>query len=72
MRPSDGAAIGLGGVRPHLKAELNFHRLFEDAIADFDVDALAKRQAQALKAVGLWRDISPRRRARLPPRPGLL
>ena len=49
----DRAAIGLGAVMLHLKAELNFHRLFEDAIADFDADALAKRQAQALKAVGL-------------------
>ncbi len=49
----DRAAIGLGAVMLHLKAELNFHRLFEDAIAGFDVDALAKRQAKALKAVGL-------------------
>ena len=47
------AAIGLGAVMLHLKAELNFHRLFEAAIADFDVDALAKRQAAALKQVGL-------------------
>jgi len=49
----DRAAIGLGGVMLHLRAELNFHRLFEEAIADFDVDALAARQAKALKAVGL-------------------
>ncbi len=47
------AAIGLGAVMLHLKAELNFHRLFEAAIADFDVDALAERQAGALKQVGL-------------------
>ena len=47
------AAIGLGAVMLHLKAELNFHQLFEAAIADFDVNALAKRQAKALKAVGL-------------------
>ena len=47
------AAIGLGAVMLHLKAELNFHQLFEAAIADFDVDALAKRQAKALKQVGL-------------------
>ena len=47
------AAIGLGAVMLHLKAELNFHQLFEAAIADFDVDALAKRQAAALKQVGL-------------------
>ncbi len=47
------AAIGLGAVMLHLKAELNFHQLFEAAIADFDVDKLAKRQAEALKQVGL-------------------
>lgn len=47
------AAIGLGAVMLHLKAELNFHQLFEAAIADFSVDALAKRQAAALKQVGL-------------------
>ncbi len=47
------AAIGLGAVMLHLKAELNFHQLFEAAIADFDVEVLAKRQAKALKAVGL-------------------
>ena len=47
------AAIGLGAVMLHLKAELNFHQLFEDAIADFDVDALARRQTAALRAVGL-------------------
>lgn len=49
----DRAAIGLGGVFLHLKAEINWHRLFHDLIADFDADALAKRQAQALKAAGL-------------------
>jgi predicted unusual protein kinase regulating ubiquinone biosynthesis (AarF/ABC1/UbiB family) len=49
----DRAAIGLGAVMLHLKAELNFHRLFEDAVADFDEAALAKRQASVLAAVGL-------------------
>ena len=47
------ATIGLGGAFLRLGARLNFHRLYEDAIADFDVDAVAKRQAEALKAVGL-------------------
>ena len=32
----DRAAIGLGAVMLHLKAELNFHQLFASAIADFD------------------------------------
>jgi predicted unusual protein kinase regulating ubiquinone biosynthesis (AarF/ABC1/UbiB family) len=47
------ATIGLGGAFLRLGARLNFHRLYEDAIAGFDVDAVAKRQAEGLKAVGL-------------------
>ncbi|HVL72250.1 MAG TPA: AarF/ABC1/UbiB kinase family protein [Beijerinckiaceae bacterium] len=49
----DRAAIGLGGVFLHLRAELNFHRLFEDEIARFDLAALAAEQASALAAAGL-------------------
>ena len=49
----DRAAIGLGGVFLHLKAEINWHRLFHELIADFDVKALARRQAKALKAAGV-------------------
>ncbi|MBW7850775.1 MAG: AarF/ABC1/UbiB kinase family protein [Rhodospirillales bacterium] len=49
----DRAAIGLGSVFLHLKAEINWHRLFHDLIADFDVAALERRQAEALAAVGL-------------------
>ena len=49
----DRAAIGLGGVFLHLDARLNFHRLYENLIADFDVDVLAARQKQALADVGL-------------------
>lgn len=49
----DRAAIGLGSVFVHLKAEINWHRLFHELIRDFDVDALAQRQADALTAVGL-------------------
>jgi predicted unusual protein kinase regulating ubiquinone biosynthesis (AarF/ABC1/UbiB family) len=49
----DRAAIGLGSVFFHLKAEINWYRLFHELIADFDVDALARRQAAALKATGL-------------------
>ena len=51
----DRAAIGLGSVFMHLRAEINWHRLFHDLIRDFDVKALARRQAAALKAVGLER-----------------
>lgn len=49
----DRAAIGLGGVFLHLKAEMNFHALFEEAIAGFDVDQVAARQAAALARAGL-------------------
>ncbi len=47
------ATIGLGGAFLRLGARLNFHRLYEDAIADFDEGAVAKRQVEGLKAVGL-------------------
>ena len=49
----DRAAIGLGSVFMHLKAEVNWHRLFEGMIDDFDADLLAQRQADAAKACGL-------------------
>jgi predicted unusual protein kinase regulating ubiquinone biosynthesis (AarF/ABC1/UbiB family) len=51
----DRAAIGLGGVFLHLKAELNFYRLFNQAIEDFSVAAVAERQAGALQRAGLAR-----------------
>jgi predicted unusual protein kinase regulating ubiquinone biosynthesis (AarF/ABC1/UbiB family) len=49
----DRAAIGLGSVFLHLRAELNFHRLFEAAMENFSVGGVAGRQAAALKRVGL-------------------
>jgi predicted unusual protein kinase regulating ubiquinone biosynthesis (AarF/ABC1/UbiB family) len=49
----DRAAIGLGSVFLHLKAEVNWHRMFHDLVRDFDVKALGRRQAAALKASGL-------------------
>ncbi len=49
----DRAAIGLGGVFLHLDAELNFHRLFEQEIADFSVERVAREQSAALAKVGL-------------------
>ena len=51
----DRAAIGLGSVFLHLKAEINWHRLFQDLIGDFDVDKLEKRQSAALKKTGIIR-----------------
>lgn len=49
----DRAAIGLGSAFLHLGAELNWRRLFEASLEGFDEDALARRQAEALAAVGL-------------------
>ncbi|QJE71812.1 AarF/ABC1/UbiB kinase family protein [Aerophototrophica crusticola] len=49
----DRAAIGLGSVFLHLKAEINWYRQFHELIAGFDVDALSRRQAEALAVVGL-------------------
>lgn len=49
----DRAAIGLGSVFMHLKAEVNWHRLFETLIDGFDVKALDRRQRQALKTMKL-------------------
>jgi predicted unusual protein kinase regulating ubiquinone biosynthesis (AarF/ABC1/UbiB family) len=51
----DRAAIGLGSVFMHLKAEVNWHRLFQELIQDFDVDTLAKRQTDALNRAGIER-----------------
>lgn len=49
----DRAAIGLGGVFLHLQAELNFSRLFNEAMEQFSVKRVADQQAKALAAVGL-------------------
>ncbi len=49
----DRAAIGLGSVFLHLKAEVNWHRLFHEMIKDFDAKTLGRRQAAALKRAGV-------------------
>jgi hypothetical protein len=49
----DRAAIGLGAVFLHLGAELNFYRLFNEAIEQFSTDAVAARQREALTKAGL-------------------
>ena len=49
----DRAAIGLGGVFLHLKAEINWHRLFHELIEGFDETKLRQRQNAALKKAGL-------------------
>ena len=40
----DRAAIGLGGVFLHLDARLNFYRLFNENIEDFELGAVGERQ----------------------------
>ncbi len=47
------AAIGLGAVFLHLKAELNFHQLFEAEIEGFERAKLEERQRDALVEAGL-------------------
>jgi predicted unusual protein kinase regulating ubiquinone biosynthesis (AarF/ABC1/UbiB family) len=49
----DRAAIGLGSVFLHLHAELNFYRLFNEAIEHFSVARVAQQQAEALAGAGL-------------------
>jgi len=49
----DRAAIGLGSVFTHLRAEINWHRLFHELIDDFNAENLGRRQADALTMVGL-------------------
>jgi len=49
----DRAAIGLGSVFLHLRAEVNWYRVFHDLIDDFDEAALAHRQQRALEAAGV-------------------
>ena len=46
----DRAAIGLGSVFMHLKAEVNWHRMFHELIDSFDEATLARRQSAALAA----------------------
>jgi predicted unusual protein kinase regulating ubiquinone biosynthesis (AarF/ABC1/UbiB family) len=55
----DRAAIGLGSVFLHLRAELNFYRLFNEAIEDFSVERVAAQQARALSAAGLTETTQP-------------
>ncbi len=49
----DRAALGLGSVFLHLKAEINWYRVFNEMIEDFDVKTLAKRQSETLARFGV-------------------
>ncbi len=45
----DRAALGLGSVFIRLKAEINWHNLFNEMIEDFSVEKMRKAQQAALK-----------------------
>lgn len=49
----DRAAIGLGGVFLHLRAELNFFELFNEQIDGFEATTVRARQDRVLGAAGL-------------------
>lgn len=49
----DRGAVGLGSAFLRLGARLNWHRLFNELIADYNEQALAARQAEALTAAGV-------------------
>ena len=49
----DRAAVGLGGVFLHLRAEMNYFRLFNEQIGGFDLDRMTRQQAGALRDVDL-------------------
>ncbi len=58
----DRAALGLGSVFTHLKADLNWHRMFHELIEDFDSVELEKRQKKALTAAGVPQEAPPPKR----------
>jgi len=60
----DRAAIGLGSVFMHLKAKVNWYRLFHQLVDDFDEAALAARQRSALAAAGVPSPLPPKRKPR--------
>jgi predicted unusual protein kinase regulating ubiquinone biosynthesis (AarF/ABC1/UbiB family) len=49
----DRAAVGLGSVFMHLKAEVNWYQIFHDLIKNFDEKKLNDRQQRTLKLVDL-------------------
>ncbi|MBC8159240.1 MAG: AarF/ABC1/UbiB kinase family protein [Alphaproteobacteria bacterium] len=49
----DRAAIGLGSVFMHLRAECNWHRMFHELIDGFDPQAVGQRQTVALTAANV-------------------
>lgn len=50
----DRATIGLGSVFLHLKAEINWHRLFHELVDGLDLQRIGERQEAALWQAGLF------------------
>ena len=49
----DRAAVGLGSVFMHLKAEVNWYKIFNELVGDFSEQKLLKKQQAAIKQSGL-------------------
>ena len=49
----DRAALGLGSLFLHLKAEINWHRVFNKLIDGFDIEKLQKNQSAVLRKIGV-------------------
>ena len=49
----DRAAVGLGSVFMHLKAEVNWYQIFNVLIEDFNAKEMDQKQQKALKLVNL-------------------
>ena len=49
----DRAAVGLGSVFMHLRAEVNWFRVFHDLIDNFDQKKLTEKQQNTLKLANL-------------------
>jgi hypothetical protein len=48
----DRAAVGLGSIFIHLKAEINWYQLFHELINDFSLKNVDNNQKKALKSAG--------------------
>ena len=49
----DRAAIGLGSVFMRLQAKVNWHRIFEEIIDEFNLKKLSINQSKVSKQVGI-------------------
>ena len=51
----DRAAVGLGAAFMRLKAEANWHKLFNELIDNFDAEEMRRRQQELLTKIGIER-----------------